>query len=272
MAVDEFLKLVHRYSFNYVELRIEKVMQQIRDVAKIRKLMVDLGVECVAMHSLEIGMAIDENIKEIRNIFELCSNLLCEAVVFIPPRIKNIVYLEKNILYTMLTTKLKHLLEVASEYDVKIGLEFIGFRDFIFSSSLKDILTLVEGLKNNLLSLILDVFHIYISSGYEENLQLLDSIPLDKILLVHVSDILPGKAKEIVTDSDRVLPDEGGVVPIKNILKRLVSRGYTGPVCIETFYEEYWKKDAETVVKKAKEAVDKLLREVKQTILSHVIS
>jgi 2-keto-myo-inositol isomerase len=75
-----------------------------------------------------------------------------------------------------------------------------------------------------------DTFHHYL--GEEE-----DFFP-EETALVHVSGVLPGKARSAITDSDRVLVTSDDILDNRGQLATLLKGGYTGPFSYEPFSQE----------------------------------
>ena len=72
-------------------------------------------------------------------------------------------------------------------------------------------------------------------------------MPAEKIFVFHINDCedLP---LGILDHSDRIMPGQG-VIPIQGIVDRLKRVGYTGPASLELFRPEYYRMEAEAVIK-----------------------
>jgi len=82
--------------------------------------------------------------------------------------------------------------------------------------------------------ILLDVFHFYRGGSTLIDLQ---HIPVEKILLAHLSDA-PEMALDKLKDADRVFPGEG-VIPLRDILQVINEKGYQGYFSLELLNPTY---------------------------------
>ena len=104
-----------------------------------------------------------------------------------------------------------------------------------------------------------DVYHIYKGGSDFEGLGLLSG---DTIQCFHMNDYPDTPPREKIGDADRVYPGEG-VAPITRILKSILANGFSGALSLELFNREYWKQDAEKVLKTG---LEKMKSEVAKAI------
>jgi 2-keto-myo-inositol isomerase len=127
---------------------------------------------------------------------------------------------------------IRSCLATASEYGVRLALEFLSF-EFSGVRSLEqalDIAGQAPGLK-----IVLDCFHIMAGPTDPDTILKLDP---GQIEIVHVSD-LPDKPSGVYSDADRVWPGKGDK-GLARIFKNLKAIGYDGLVSVELFNEKYW--------------------------------
>lgn len=140
--------------------------------------------------------------------------------------------------------RLAQVAAVLSDEGVRLGLEFLGpqhLRSNIANVWFYDVhgaLHAVEQIEAQAITancgLLLDAWH-WFNAG--NSMMDLASIPLEKIVHVHMSDAPPlPLAKQ--KDDVRLLPGESGVIDINGFLQTLAALGYDGPVAVETFSEE----------------------------------
>ena len=148
--------------------------------------------------------------------------------------------------------ELRSLAEIASQRGLRLAVEPIGRHTLCAGSD--DALALIERAGNpENVGLLLDSFHFFRSQI--ENAEL-DRIPLDKLFVVHVNDSEDGAIDEL-TDANRVYPLEG-VIPLGDMLGRLVARGYDGYLSVEVFRPEYWEQPGLQVAKQAAKSLTDL--------------
>ena len=131
-----------------------------------------------------------------------------------------------------------------NDYDVHLGLEFIGpahfrtnpgnvwFYDIAGALEVADEVMAQSGTQN--VGLLLDCWHWYTSGGTVMDLA---SIPVEQIVHVHINDA-PQIPRDEQNDGVRLLPGASGVIDITGFLQTLQALGYEGPIAVETFSEE----------------------------------
>jgi 2-keto-myo-inositol isomerase len=140
----------------------------------------------------------------------------------------------------------------AAAFDVTLALEFRGRNTFC--ASLDTALALVHACGEPNVGVNFDVFHYYTGPSKFEDLGLLS---LDRLAHVQIAD-LAGIAREIATDSDRVLPGDGDfqLQPILDFLRQL---GYQGWVSLELMNPTLWRANPKQVVEVAYTSLRKAL-------------
>jgi len=129
---------------------------------------------------------------------------------------------------------LRELSAIASEYDVDLAFEFLGF-SHISVSTLDLCYRIVRETDRPNIGLVLDTFHFYAGgSGVEE----IEAVDKDKIFIFHINDA-EDRERSRLEDAHRLFPGEGAI-PLTDILKGLKKVGYNNMVSIELFRPEYW--------------------------------
>ncbi len=140
----------------------------------------------------------------------------------------------------------------AAGFGVKLALEFRGTD--AFCSCLDTALTLVEQCREPNVGVCLDAFHFYKGPSKAEDLDRLTSANL---FHVQVCDVA-GVPRELMTDSDRVMPGDGDF-RLDPLVARLKAIGYTGGVSLELFNPVLWQLKATQVVELGTSALERLL-------------
>jgi sugar phosphate isomerase/epimerase len=140
----------------------------------------------------------------------------------------------------------------AAGFGVRLALEFRGSDSVC--SCLDTAVTLVEYAREPNLGVCLDVFHYYKGPSKLEDLERLTAANLYH---VQVSDVA-GVPRELMTDSDRVMPGDGEF-RLGPVVERLKTIGYTGPVCLELMNPELWRANPQQVVGVGMTALARLL-------------
>jgi 2-keto-myo-inositol isomerase len=140
----------------------------------------------------------------------------------------------------------------AAGFGVRLALEFRGTD--AFCSCLDTALTLVEQCREPNAGVCLDLFHFYKGPSKHEDLERLTAANL---FHVQVCDVA-GVPRELMTDSDRVLPGEGDF-RLGEFVKVLKKIGYTGGVSLELMNPVLWQMKASQIVEISMSALTRLL-------------
>lgn len=134
-------------------------------------------------------------------------------------------------------TRLKPVAEIMGEYDVRMGLEFLGpktlraGKKYEFIATMGKMLELCDQLGPNA-GLLLDAWHWYTSGGTLTELRHLKN---ENVVYVHINDAPPNIPLDEQVDSVRALQGETGVIDLTGFLQALQHIGYDGPVTPEPF-------------------------------------
>jgi 2-keto-myo-inositol isomerase len=140
----------------------------------------------------------------------------------------------------------------AAAFGVRVALEFRG--GDAFCSCLDTAISLVEQCREPNVGVCLDAFHYYKGPSKPEDL---DRLTAANLFHVQVSDVA-GVPRELMTDSDRVLPGEGDF-RLEPIVRRLKAIGYDGAVSLELMNPVLWQANPKQVVELGLMAVERLL-------------
>ncbi len=140
----------------------------------------------------------------------------------------------------------------AAGFGVRLALEFRATDSFC--SCLDTAISLVGQCGEPNVGICLDVFHYYKGPSKTEDLERLSATNL---FHVQVCDV-PGVPRELMTDSDRVLPGEGDF-RLQPIIQRLSQIGYDGAVSLELMNPELWRANPKQVVELGMAALERLL-------------
>jgi len=119
-------------------------------------------------------------------------------------------------------------------------------------------LKMIREAKQPNVRLVLDFYHLM--SGLSK-IEDLDEIKQGEIGHVHFQD-LPNIPRELMDTNTRLIPGDG-VGPLALILKKLVQKGYTGPLSVELFTPNYQYGDPYTVASEIKTKCEKVMRAAK---------
>jgi 2-keto-myo-inositol isomerase len=136
--------------------------------------------------------------------------------------------------FDRLMVSLTQAAEQATVYGVRVALEFQSPAKL--PNNLQTAASLVAQVNHPLLGLCLDVFHYHTGPSKAEDLNYLTN---GNLFHVQLCD-LAGTAREMATDSDRVLPGDGDIL-LEPIVARLREINYTGHVSVELMNPQIWR-------------------------------
>lgn len=140
----------------------------------------------------------------------------------------------------------------AAAYGVRLALEFRGTD--AFCSCLDTAVSLTEQAREPNVGVCLDVFHYYKGPSKPEDLGRLTAANL---FHVQVCDVA-GVPRELMTDSDRVMPGDGDF-RFGPVVRRLREINYDGAVALELMNPELWRANPKQVLELGLTALERLL-------------
>ncbi len=180
------------------------------------------------------------------------------VATWILPGSNELTYLQH---FKLLETRFRAVAKVFKDYDLRLGLEFVGphtsrekFR-FPFACTQADMMELCDAIGTGNVGLLLDSWHWYTSHGTVPELERLSN---QDIVHVHVNDAPSGIAVDQQMDNRRKLPVTTNVIDLKGFINTLVKIGYDGPVECEPFDQELRKMDQTTIVQTTAESLNRL--------------
>lgn len=134
--------------------------------------------------------------------------------------------------------RLKEIADVLSEFNMKLGIEYVGPKTLMvwkkhpFISSLKETRELIAESGSGNIGVQLDSFHWYCA---EESAADLKSLKAEEIVTCDLNDAVKGRSTDEQLDYERELPAVSGEIDLKSFLQALIAIDYDGPVRAEPF-------------------------------------
>lgn len=241
-----------------LEIRDTKLLQYLESggsLYALRKQLEEAGLEALSLNAIErstltSGTAKSEVQRRCRTLCEWAAGLDCPYVVAVPSFLKDAP--RGTDIREATIAALKDMGEIGYRYGVRIGFEFLGFADCSVNT-LGTAREIVETLNHPSVGLVLDAFHFHAGGSTWGMLEGLDP---ERLLVVHLDDAedLPPSR---LTDAHRLLPGDG-VIPLRDLVRRLDTLGYTGVYSIELFRPEYYAWDPVELAKEALRRMERL--------------
>jgi sugar phosphate isomerase/epimerase len=144
--------------------------------------------------------------------------------------------------------------EVARQFRLKVAAEFV--RNSTFLASLTTALRINREVAHPNFGILFDCYHFWSGPSKFEDLELIK--PGD-IIHAHLNDTqdLP---RELLNQQSRVIPGDG-VAPLVKILRKLVDKGYAGPISVELFLPKYQQADPFELAKEIKQKSEAVFKQ-----------
>ncbi len=138
--------------------------------------------------------------------------------------------------YSKGVENIRQVAEAAKQFNLKVGAEFV--RGSTYMASLPTALSLHRQAAHPNFGILFDCYHFWSGPNKFEDM---DMIKPGEIIHAHLNDTqdLP---RELLDLQSRVIPGEG-VAPLAKILRKLVDKGYSGPISVELFLPKYQQAD-----------------------------
>jgi len=206
-------------------------------LAELRALFERHGIRPASINSIECITFRDAAGREevgarCRELCAIAQALGCEAIVVVPsPRPEGATWEEVK---AESVRVLRELAEIAAPYGVELAFEFLGLADCSVNT-LAGAWEIVKGVGRPNVGLVIDAFHFYVGGSKLSSIEQVDPA---KLYIFHISDA-EDRPREELTDAHRLLPGEG-IIPLAEIVARLMRIGFDGLCSVELFRPEYW--------------------------------
>lgn len=241
--------------FKGIELWLAKVedFAQKASLQEAAHLLADHGLMAAAACAqgnllVSEGEARQKALSDFRRKLEICA-ILGAPVIIVASESPTEIKPED---YDRAVVNIRQAADIASEYGVKIALEFIKGSTLV--GSLSTAANIVAKADHANLGILFDTFHYHAGISKPDDIV---QIPEGKLFFVHVNDCL-GIPRERLSDAHRTYLGEG-VLPVHDLVARLKATGYTGWYSFESFNRDIWKEDPFQVAKRIRKDMERML-------------
>ena len=160
--------------------------------------------------------------------------------------------------------RLKACAEILTDFNIKLGLEYVGpktlmVRDrYPFIHTMSECLEMIDQIDSPTVGIVLDTFHWYCGEDTEADIRQLDP---SQIVTVDLNDAVAGRTRDQQLDWERELPGATGVIDIEAFLNALIDIGYDGPVRSEPFNKALNEMEDQQAIQVNREALGKVIGE-----------
>jgi 2-keto-myo-inositol isomerase len=244
--------------FKALEVWTEKMDRYLKakSLDDLIALFVDHSVKPLALNSIEFiafrGSEYAQIQARLQELGRIAQAIGCPTIVVVPSPLpaRDLSWPDVVNEYVQV---LRNLSEIASQYNVRLSFEFLGF-GWCSVRTPRAAFEIVQKCDRDNVGMTVDAAHFYGGGGLISELDQLDP---NRIFAFHLDD-LEDTPKEAITDATRLLPGFG-VVPLDDICAHMKQIGYDGSCAIELFRPEYWDWDPQQLAIRAREAAFKVL-------------
>jgi sugar phosphate isomerase/epimerase len=146
--------------------------------------------------------------------------------------------------------------EIAKQFGMRASIEFVRASTYI--SNLRTCVKQIREAGHPNVGVLFDFYHFWSGPSKFEDMDLLQ--PGD-VAHVHFQDV-PDMPRELLDNTTRLIPGDG-ITPIAKILKKLVEKGYAGPLSVELFLPEFQQGDPYEVASRIREKAGRVMQQAR---------
>jgi 2-keto-myo-inositol isomerase len=238
----EKIRVAHAAGYEAIEPWNDEVDEYLAAGGSITELRVALRdnnlrvVSVIALHSWVTteGLAYKSALEECRRRMAQAAELGSPYIVASPPQ--QVVDLGKA------SERFGELMRMGRAEGVAPSMEFLGFVDGI--KDVDSAWTIARDCGEPGATVVADVFHMMRGGGSVDDLL---KVPGDRLAIFHINDLPAVPDPLAQTDADRVMVGEG-IADLGRVIANLRTIGYRGPLSLELFNRDLWRKDSLEVV------------------------
>lgn len=257
-TVEKDLALCEKYGYDYIELRLDMLKEYLRThtVEDLAAFFSKSHLQPFALNSIEnINFCTPKEWNELIALFtfgcEVAQKIHNPYMIVVPTVTDAVCTKNEKEVFDDSVKSLNCLADIAKDYGVKLSFEPIGDRRWC-CNSVRQALEIVQAVDRDNVGLTVDCINVYMHDKCAD-VDFISRIPKEKLFVYHINDCedLP---LGILDHCHRIMPGKGAI-PVKEVSKAVQAAGYDGPACLELFRPEYWRMEAEDVIKMGAECV-----------------
>jgi 2-keto-myo-inositol isomerase len=158
--------------------------------------------------------------------------------------------------YKTAAENLRSLAEAAQQFQMKAMVEFVRASTFI--ATLNTMASVLRQAAHQNVGILFDCYHFWSANNKLEDI---DGIKPGEIAHVHFQDV-PDTPRELLDQTSRLIPGDG-VSPLRQILRKLADKGYSGPLSVELFLPKFQQGDPYEVAQVIRSKAEAVMRQAK---------
>jgi 2-keto-myo-inositol isomerase len=261
-TVEQDLRLCEKYGYEYIELRLDMLKTYFagKKIKDLQSFFSSSRIKPYAFNSIEnINFCSPTQWDVMLSLFKFgceTAQAIGNAYLIVVPTMREDMHLKTSKeVFDDSVEVLTKLADTAKPYGVKLAFEPIGDKRWCVRS-LDQALEIVQAVNRDDVGIALDSINLFLYNRLE-NIDTIDDVPPEKIFVYHIDDCenLP---LGILDHCHRLYPGDG-IIPLKEISRKLHNKGYNEICSVELFRPGYWELEPEIVIKTAAEKAARFL-------------
>jgi sugar phosphate isomerase/epimerase len=262
----ELLEIVLTHRFKGLEIDIQELMRraQVSSVAQACRYLcsaqVRIGGFELPMRWTADDKAFQEDLQQLALALEICQQLKADrCYTTIRPTSDQLPFHEN---FQFHVQRLQKVADALAPGGVKLALNFLAAPadrndgGFQFIHQVDPLLLLVNAIQRENVGLLLDAWQWWVGGGDADKVR---SLRGDQVLSVRLADIPAGTDLATITEEQRLMPGDGGLIDSAALLAALEDIGFDGPVAVAPFTGLFKGQKREATVRGASTALDTVL-------------
>jgi sugar phosphate isomerase/epimerase len=263
----ELIELALTYGFRGLDLEIGEMVKRARSrgLESARRFLASADIR-VGEFSLPINWQADEatyrsGCVELNEIAEIASSLgAFNCVATVMPVGDNMSYQEN---FELHRRRFGEIADVLASKSIRLGLTFLAApahregHEYPFIHQAETLLTLIKTIGNPNVGLTLDTWNWYVGGGALDQIR---ELPCEQIVSVRMADFPASIDVSTISESDRYLPDEDGIIDSAAIVRHLAENNYAGPLTLYPVPARFAGMTRDAIVQQTSAAIDALYK------------
>lgn len=274
----EIIELTLSYGFKSLDLDIVEFAQHVEEdgLAKARRLLDSAKLKVgsfalpFALESEDEGFS--KQLEQLAKAAQLAADLGCTRAVTAVAPATDRRHFQEN--FEFHRKRLAEICRVLEPLKIRLGVGFDASaaarqgKSFQFIADLDTLLMLLGMVGARNLGVALDVWQVHVSSGLDK----LQKLSAGQLITLELSDAPANVAAGALSDEDRLLPGETGVIDVPAILTLLGENNYDGPVTPRAHPKRFAGLRRDAVVKLAGQQLDQVWKAARLSPAGKVVA
>lgn len=241
LSIKQKISIASKNKWDGLELWVDDITNCEYKLSEINHMMKDAGLDCPTLIKINGWfendgelMGVKNNhvsiMDECRRRLEIAKELGCKYLIACPSFSHRGFFASENqgVDYFL------ELLEIGREIGVLPTIEFMGQTGQI--NTVESCSRFLDKVNQPDAKMVVDSYHLWRGAGTVENF---NSVPLERISVLHISDADPNISRCDHMDRNRLIPTHG-CIDLKRFAEICKNKKYNGHICVGVYNPKYW--------------------------------